>query len=500
MTPILPQVKNIVMLMLENRSLDNLLGWLYEGDQPEHVFPRNSPAVYDGLVAGRYSNPAKKFFGGVENYPVVPVPDDLGSDLDRVPAYDPYEPLKEDDDWYGVMNQLYGDANRISGLPNNDGPEPGMLGFLQDYYSTYMLELGGARHPVGLHARPDAGDQLAGQELRRERPVVLLGALADEPEPGVLTVRHVARPREQPRPHRGRAVRRHDGVQPAGHRRQELGLVLHRRVEGEQVLHRVHLPVDLQGRRQLGDRRHPDVHEAGQGAGSFPSSPISSRSGATARARSTSRAPTTTRRHVCVRRRSSWADVYNAIRQGPQWNETLFVVTFDEHGGTYDHRPPPKTINPGSQRGTSGFNFDRLGVRVPTILVSPFVEAGTVFRAPEGSSHPFDHTSLLKTLLLWAGVDAASAGMGARMPVAPTFEGVLADDHVNVHAARPEVAEAAAAEPDEGLVNHLLEGVPFAATKAIINAADDVAAVEAGVSRYRADPEAFEASLDPGPG
>ncbi len=131
--------------------------------------------------------------------------------------------------------------------------------------------------------------------------------------------------------------------------------------------------------------------------------------------------------------------MYHAIRQGPQWNETLFVVTFDEHGGTYDHRPPPKTINPGSQRGTSGFNFDRLGVRVPTILVSPFVEAGTVFRAPDASAHPFDHTSLLKTLLMWAGVDPASAGMGARMPVAPTFEGVLADDHVNVHAARPEV-------------------------------------------------------------
>jgi phospholipase C len=47
------------------------------------------------------------------------------------------------------------------------------------------------------------------------------------------------------------------------------------------------------------------------------------------------------------------ADVYDAIRQGPQWNETLFVVTFDEHGGTFDHRPPPKTINPGSQRGAS---------------------------------------------------------------------------------------------------------------------------------------------------
>ena len=132
--------------------------------------------------------------------------------------------------------------------------------------------------------------------------------------------------------------------------------------------------------------------------------------------------------------------------------------------------------------------------------MSPFVAPGTVFRAPDDSAHPFDHTSLLKTLLMWAGVDPASAGMGARMPVAPTFEGVLADDHANVHAGRPEVAAAGAAEPDVGMVNHLLEGVPFAATKAIVDAADQVGDVEAEVSRYRADPEAFEASLDSGSG
>ena len=126
MTPILPQVKNIVMLMLENRSLDNLLGWLYDGDQPENVFPQNSPA---GLRRpGRRSllQPGEEVVrAGSSSYPVVPVPDDLGSDLDRVPAYDPYEPLKEDDDWYGVMNQLYGDANRIVGAAEQRRPGTG---------------------------------------------------------------------------------------------------------------------------------------------------------------------------------------------------------------------------------------------------------------------------------------------------------------------------------------------------------------------------------------
>ena len=54
---ILPQVENIGFLMLENRSLDNLLGWLYEGSAPQHVFPDNRPVEHDGLLAGRYSNP-----------------------------------------------------------------------------------------------------------------------------------------------------------------------------------------------------------------------------------------------------------------------------------------------------------------------------------------------------------------------------------------------------------------------------------------------------------
>jgi phospholipase C len=56
--PILPQVKNIVFLMLENRSLDNLLGWLYNWPPnylppPTHVYPAGRPTGYDGLAAGR---------------------------------------------------------------------------------------------------------------------------------------------------------------------------------------------------------------------------------------------------------------------------------------------------------------------------------------------------------------------------------------------------------------------------------------------------------------
>jgi phospholipase C len=109
----------------------------------------------------------------------------------------------------------------------------------------------------------------------------------------------------------------------------------------------------------------------------------------------------------------------------PQWDNMLFVITFDEHGGTWDHVSPTATISPDDHEGTSGFKFDRLGVRVPTILISPYAPKGMVFRAPDGSTYDFDHTSFPATFSKWAGIDPKSANLGARVASAPTFEGVL---------------------------------------------------------------------------
>jgi phospholipase C len=70
------------------------------------------------------------------------------------------------------------------------------------------------------------------------------------------------------------------------------------------------------------------------------------------------------------------AKVYEAVRKSPQWNSTLLIVTYDEHGGLYDHvSPPSKGIpNPDGRAALDPpFNFERLGVRVPTILVSPWI-------------------------------------------------------------------------------------------------------------------------------
>jgi phospholipase C len=111
-------------------------------------------------------------------------------------------------------------------------------------------------------------------------------------------------------------------------------------------------------------------------------------------------------------------DVYYALRDGPAWNQTLFIVTYDEHGGCYDHVPPPTGATPpDSSVGEYGFDFRRFGVRVPTVLVSPLIVKGTVFRVAAGAT-PLDHTSILKTLeQRWklpalTARDAAAQGVG----------------------------------------------------------------------------------------
>jgi phospholipase C len=91
-------------------------------------------------------------------------------------------------------------------------------------------------------------------------------------------------------------------------------------------------------------------------------------------------------------------DVYYALRNGPNWNQTLLIITYDEHGGCYDHvAPPTNAVPPDNSVGEDGFDFKRFGLRVPTVLVSPLIEAGTVFRVP-ANSMPLDHTSVLKTI------------------------------------------------------------------------------------------------------
>jgi Phosphoesterase family len=105
------------------------------------------------------------------------------------------------------------------------------------------------------------------------------------------------------------------------------------------------------------------------------------------------------------------ANVYNAIRANNDlWEQTLLVVVaFDEHGGFFDHVTPPATVPPDYHQ--EEYSFDQLGVRVPVILVSPWVK-NAVF--PD----TMDHTSLLKYLTgKWS-----LGPLGYRTQVAGTFD------------------------------------------------------------------------------
>eukprot|EP01121_Diplochlamys_sp_Union-15-3_P002353 TRINITY_DN1205_c0_g1_i2.p1 TRINITY_DN1205_c0_g1~~TRINITY_DN1205_c0_g1_i2.p1 ORF type:complete len:267 (-),score=59.07 TRINITY_DN1205_c0_g1_i2:104-904(-) len=96
--------------------------------------------------------------------------------------------------------------------------------------------------------------------------------------------------------------------------------------------------------------------------------------------------------------------LYEAVRNSPQWNSTALIILYDEHGGFYDHVPTPTygdgVPNPDGKIATNGFNFTRLGVRIPAIIVSPWIEKGTVVHEPKGPypTSQYDHSSIAATM------------------------------------------------------------------------------------------------------
>jgi len=120
------------------------------------------------------------------------------------------------------------------------------------------------------------------------------------------------------------------------------------------------------------------------------------------------------------------ARIYNAYkgmqsRTGPNiWNTTLFIG-WDEPGGTFDHVPPPAvpSPDPSAPVGQLGFKFDRSGYRVPAIVISPWVAEGEVF------NDEYRHTSMIATLREQWGLGDAFTGRDA---AARTFSDAFALD------------------------------------------------------------------------
>jgi phospholipase C len=145
-------------------------------------------------------------------------------------------------------------------------------------------------------------------------------------------------------------------------------------------------------------------------------------------------------------------DVYYALRNGPGWNQTLLIVTYDEHGGCYDHIAPPiGAVAPDDCAGEFGFDFSRFGVRVPAVLVSPLIAAGTVFR-PTGTV-PLDHTSILKTVETRWGLPPLTARDGAAPAVGDVL--TLAQPRTDDPLAGVTVPTSAVANPVAGTPSHI---------------------------------------------
>lgn len=103
------------------------------------------------------------------------------------------------------------------------------------------------------------------------------------------------------------------------------------------------------------------------------------------------------------------SDVVHALFESPQWSKSVLFLTYDEHGGIYDHFPPPKACPPDDKlpidehRNPLEGAFDRYGVRVPLLVVSPYAKKGFV------SHSVYDHTSILRFIQAKFRVPALSS-------------------------------------------------------------------------------------------
>jgi phospholipase C len=140
--------------------------------------------------------------------------------------------------------------------------------------------------------------------------------------------------------------------------------------------------------------------------------------------------------------------VYNAIRANEAlWASTALLVVYDEHGGTYDHVVPPTLDVPDEFQASAAdtgtgmpFAFDRLGVRVPAVLISPWIEKGTVI------DRTFEHASIPATVMEFvlgpklarpsppAGVVTAFDERSPREKAAATFLDFLSRDTMRTDA------------------------------------------------------------------
>ncbi len=122
---------------------------------------------------------------------------------------------------------------------------------------------------------------------------------------------------------------------------------------------------------------------------------------------------------------------YEALRASPLWNESAMLITYDEHGGFYDHVAPLNVGVPTPDGihcvdcGSTAFNFTRLGIRVPMVVVSPWADQRVVHVPASAAGGAYEHSSLSATLAaLVPGFGTPLTARGAwALPLHDLWEG-----------------------------------------------------------------------------
>jgi phospholipase C len=142
------------------------------------------------------------------------------------------------------------------------------------------------------------------------------------------------------------------------------------------------------------------------------------------------------------------AAVVEAIQQSPYWESSVLIVCYDEHGGFYDHVPGPDAVPPGDNPdyglNQHRFDFSKLGVRVPAMIVSPLADAGIDHTV-------YDHSSVCKFLEeLWGLKHLTERDRAAKSPLS-TLRDIPRDLHIDLPHPMPPVPRTATDRADRPL-------------------------------------------------
>jgi phospholipase C len=383
--------------MFENRSFDNLCGWLYADDvQPKVFLPEGSPEIYDGLKSD-FSNPSSF------TPPMQPIPVTKGTTSSTVPNPDPEETFDN------VTEQLYGP----------DGPTPTprfpMRGFVVNYektksgdpnqiMQTYMPEQLPVMSALARnYAISDAWFCSVPSQTWPNRAFVHAGTSngninnGEVPDPLCWEVDTIFN------------VLRQTGNSWSVY--SDAPII-------EPSLTRTMFP-KLWSPFLDGHFQRFNAFQHACATNSLPQ--YSFVEPAFLQNANDAHPP-----HSMTASEQFLHDIWTAVSTSAAWPNMLLIITFDEHGGCIDHVLPPlgaTSPDRASDPGHENFHFDRFGVRVPTVLVSPYIQAGTVFRS--NTNTPYDHTSILATLRDWLAIPATQMLPSARIKAAPTVAQVL---------------------------------------------------------------------------